>query len=389
MLARLLSANGVLQGFGAGDYCACYDEACGDENHTPGHWVFDIANYDYREFKATITDPAISKIAATAEELLFGNFGFTGKETDEELANMTEAEQKNYATANLMLYTTVSYALSYRAMLDRIAELNPDAQIMIVGNMNAMSGTYMDMGDSRVLDLQEEMETIFGLLNDYLAGLATLLNKTDPAHKDITYYYAEEPTVDVLVNHFAEEINGDNVLRDRFIEEVTGRVFYMMGGAMPETMPGGITLTSNITREQVEAYLDGTLDELFAAPLEATLETQVNGMLANMGVTVDLTVSAEGLIAGDPDAAYKIGVETVNAVIAAIKAKQSLGDEADDALHAQLDDMVGGSAEDYIANQIPSEYYASIAFSIGTYMAFESAIIDGSQDGMLYKSAID
>ena len=390
MLARMLSANGVMKGFGANDYCV---DAKGD-------WIFDISNYDYREFKKTITDSTILEVANEAEKLIFANYGLTGNENPMEL---DEAKQKDYATANLVLYTAASYMLSYRAVLDRIAELNenPNLKIMIVGNMNAMSGVKMTMSDGEVIDMTAEMEGIFGLLNDYIAGLATLLNKDEPDHKDITYFYAEEPTVDVLVNHFEELIDGDNVLRDRFITEITGRVFHMMGGAMPATMPGGIELRSEITRQQIEAYKNGTLYESFAEQVEATLEKMCAGMLK---MDLDLTVTAEeiaNMINGaDPDAMV-IGENTINAVIDVLGSAYAVpGGPLEgapkeywhDALYPELVGMLeGADPVAYIAGQVSGAraYYASLVFSCGAYMAFERAIIEGGKSSMLYMSAIE
>lgn len=257
LLSRMISAMGVLTGFGADDYCWDKEKGCYDPTL--------IDNYDYygedgdglKPIIEKENDPLMLAMCDLAEDIVKKNIGTVV----EDYMGVTD-EDNIFALENIMLYSTISFMRSYGMMLDRIAELNPDAEVIIVGLMNAFSDTTMIMDDGTELNLDATFEELFGLLNIYLTTLASLKHANDPAHADITYKYAEEATVDVLADVFYTEDQGiyakDNVIRDRFIESVCNQVFYLMGGALVDNagdsiLPGGMELVK-VDRVTVEAY---------------------------------------------------------------------------------------------------------------------------------------
>ena len=246
LLGRMISAFNMLPGFGQNDYCTKQDE---NGNPLPGQWIYDISNYSYADLKATVTDPVILGIANQAEAMI-GEY--MGKPAGYQIP-AKEGDEVD-AAINIMLYTTLGFMVGYREVLDRIAELNHDADVMIVGLMNAFSSMEMVLNDANEtkVNLQHLFEDLFGLLNTYLAGLASTLKDIDADHAEMTYYFAACPTVDVLANVYADEIDGENVLRDRFIEDITDKVFYMMKDMLAKM---GYDVNEQITRADVDNYI--------------------------------------------------------------------------------------------------------------------------------------
>lgn len=168
------------------------------------------------------------------------------------------AEPLTKATA----YTLVSYVLNYNGVLDRIVELNPDAEIIIVGLMNTLAGTPLEVeyeGQTYTLDMGDVMAVLIEPLNLYLAALPAA-KQAMGEYGEATIYYAEASRVDTFVKDYTEENIKTEVystVRDRFVDGITDDVFALMGDA------GKAMGLKEIELEAVQAYeaaaADGTL----------------------------------------------------------------------------------------------------------------------------------
>lgn len=147
---------------------------------------------------------------------------------------------------NAISYAVVSFAMSYAGCVDRIVELNPDAEIMIVGLMNTFSG--MDLAyEGEIIPLDDIVGEVVEAVNIYLSTQPVVLQMLGK-FPQAKFYYAESPNVDVIVNTFASQINNpDSVLRDRVLTEVQGMIWPMLNATAPGTYV-------NITRADVEEY---------------------------------------------------------------------------------------------------------------------------------------
>ncbi|MBQ8860052.1 MAG: hypothetical protein IJ015_01780 [Ruminococcus sp.] len=146
---------------------------------------------------------------------------------------------------NAISYAVVSYMMNYAGCIDRIVELNPDVEIIIVGLMNTFTG--MDLSyEGQVIPLGEVVSEAVEAVNIYLSTQPVVLQILEK-YPEAKFYYAESPDVDIIVNTFASQINNpESVLRERVYEEIMNMVWPML-----LQMSGDYV---NITFEEVLAY---------------------------------------------------------------------------------------------------------------------------------------
>lgn len=146
---------------------------------------------------------------------------------------------------NAISYAVVSYMMNYAGCIDRIVELNPDVEIIIVGLMNTFTG--MDLSyEGQVIPLGEVVSEAVEAVNIYLSTQPVVLQILEK-YPEAKFYYAESPDVDIIVNTFASQINNpESVLRERVYEEIMDMVWPML-----LQMSGDYV---NITFEEVLAY---------------------------------------------------------------------------------------------------------------------------------------
>jgi len=139
--------------------------------------------------------------------------------------------------AETTAYTTVSYLVSYKGIIDHILKVNPDAQIVLVGLSNWLNGMN--------IELFEGMEPIpFGKLLDYAYEAVNVYMAALPAlYEGLAYvneeefttkiYYAEVGDVELLAEQMAEEHEIPSVMtRRRMVRDVVGNILSMMGDAL-------------------------------------------------------------------------------------------------------------------------------------------------------------
>lgn len=166
--------------------------------------------------------------------------------------------------ANAIAYALTSYVLNYGGVIDRIVELNPDVEIIIVGLMNTFSGMEMSY-EGEIIDLGAVMDTLIGTVNTYLAALPTVLQAAGK-YPEATFYYAEATNVSMIVDNFADEIKMEGtVTRERTITEVCDMVWPMLN-KMTEAAGNGspyIEISPENVKEYEAALAGGA--ETFAA----------------------------------------------------------------------------------------------------------------------------
>lgn len=156
---------------------------------------------------------------------------------------------------NAISYAVVSYMMNYAGCVDRIVELNPDVEVIIVGIMNTFTG--MDLSyEGQIIPLGEVVSEVVEAINIYLSTQPVVLQMLDK-FPNAKFYYAESPDVEVIVDTFATQINNpESVLRERVYSEIMDMVWPML-----LQMSGDYV---NITFEEVLAYeqaLNGTNKE--------------------------------------------------------------------------------------------------------------------------------
>ena len=75
------------------------------------------------------------------------------------------------AAVDIIIYTVASFLVNYEGVIDRIMELNPDVEIILVGLMNTTYGMTVTGEGFDDIPIGDIMNELFGLLNAYVAGL--------------------------------------------------------------------------------------------------------------------------------------------------------------------------------------------------------------------------
>ena len=150
---------------------------------------------------------------------------------EEKVGASIESEPALEALANTVVYTGLSYVLNYAGSIEAILQLNPDAEIILVALMNTFADDAAGetvTGDVTIGDL---LEVVFTPLNVYIAALPTVMQLAgNEVYADATFYYAEAPEVECLVNTYGDDFynpndgkaNRNSTIRDRFVQDIVG-----------------------------------------------------------------------------------------------------------------------------------------------------------------------
>ena len=69
-------------------------------------------------------------------------------------------------------YTTATYVVNYKLLVEKILDMNPDVEIILVGLLNTTYGmNVVDENGIVLLPFGDVMDTLFDILNVYMAGL--------------------------------------------------------------------------------------------------------------------------------------------------------------------------------------------------------------------------
>lgn len=146
---------------------------------------------------------------------------------------------------NAITYAVVSYMMNYAGCIDRIVELNPDVEIILVGIMNTFTGMQMSY-EGQIIPLGDIVGEVIEAINIYLSTQPALL-QTMGKYPQAKFYYAESTDVDIIVNTYADQMNNpESVLRERVYTEVMSMIWPMLLQMSSDYV--------NITFEEVLAY---------------------------------------------------------------------------------------------------------------------------------------
>jgi len=164
-----------------------------------------------------------------------------------------------------ILYTVVSYLVNYAGVLEAIVGLNPDVEVILVGLMdttNGMNVSFEVQGETRTLALSTVLSLLVEPINTYITTLPAVL-QAKGTYKDATFYYAEAPSVQCLVDTFGVAIKENALIRERFHETIVGTesnpgfIWDMAGDMLGDNIPSVEGLTPAlvyVSLKQVEDY---------------------------------------------------------------------------------------------------------------------------------------
>ncbi len=177
------------------------------------------------------------------------------------------AEQYNvYDICDVIAYTAAGFVLNYKGSLERIVELNPNAEIILIGLMNTTYGMKITADGMEDIPIGDIMDSVFSALNAYIAGLPTVMQAAGE-WEDAKFYYAEQPNPLFISQQFAalKEADWKNVdggrlsgetVRDRNIDAYNGSLREMVSQAFGELL-NGATLPALSLQEVQMADLYG------------------------------------------------------------------------------------------------------------------------------------
>ncbi len=217
------------------------------------------------------------------------------------------------AIVDMMAYTTASYVVNYKLLVEKILNMNPDVEIILVGLLNTTYGmNVIDDNGEVILPFGDVMDALFGTLNAYMAGLPAVLQAQGIA-KDAKLYYAEETKPQFICQEFenlidnnwvAEDIRLDGAtVRERNIAAYNGDLAGMISLALssPEkqvSLPG-INLDDVKRYEALDEIswtsFDADVDKLLSVAIYLGIEEAV----ARSIDTMDIPLTGLMTIAGD------------------------------------------------------------------------------------------
>ncbi|MBR6558618.1 MAG: hypothetical protein IKT70_06365 [Clostridia bacterium] len=144
------------------------------------------------------------------------------------------------AVLDVVAYTVSSFLVSYEALVDRIVELNPDVEVVLIGLMNTTYGMTIT-GEGFEFPFGDMMDSAFEALNNYIA-FVPVAKQLAGEYEDATFYYADQPAPEFIVQAF------DDLAANNW-----------------ENIDGG-RLSGKIVRQRnLDAYNDGLRDVIGAA----------------------------------------------------------------------------------------------------------------------------
>ena len=200
---------------------------------------------------------------------------------DELMAKIGDSEQAQ-TVARVLAYCALSYILNYAGVIERIVELNPDVEIMLVGLINTMYGMKIS-GDFGEIDLGEILGDMIGSMNAYIATLPAVFQLTGK-YTEATFYFAEATNVELIYTELddaaAVNFEGYETVRNRIITQLNQMVLDTNKASIALPLdgvgvPGGITLEQIKQVESGNYNLSGHPNLLMTCAVYLALEKAI------------------------------------------------------------------------------------------------------------------
>ncbi len=140
----------------------------------------------------------------------------------------------------IVKFCVLSYVVNYIEVIEKILDMNPDADIIQIALMNAYAAA--DDGSSEGTSMGQLIDMLYDPLNIFIAALPTYLQK-DGAYPDATFYFADCGTVQTMTDVFGNDyykdetgnyveypgldnigytVNANSTARQRFVHWIAG-----------------------------------------------------------------------------------------------------------------------------------------------------------------------
>ena len=203
------------------------------------------------------------------------------------------AEQYNLQNVvDLMAYTTACYIVNYKLLVEKMLEMNPDMEMVLVGLLNTTYGmNVVDEDGNVILPFGDVMDSLFGVLNAYMAGLPAVMQAMGVA-KEAKLYYAEQPAPEFICQVFDDlaaagwgnidkgRLSGDTV-RDRTIDAYNNPLRTMIGSAMGFNLPA-------VSLDDIKNYVYDEQGDQYQIGIEFAKQAAAYGTAAAMNQNPNL-----------------------------------------------------------------------------------------------------
>lgn len=207
---------------------------------------------------------------------------------------------------DLMAYTTASYVVNYKLVIEKVLQMNPDVEMVLVGLLNTTYGMNItDENGNVILPFGDVMDSLFSTLNAYMAGLPAVMQAMGVA-EDANIYYASQPNPqficqefeNLLDNHWgaADSRLDGTLIRQRNIDAFNGDLASIIGNAVNHAPLAPITLKDVMTTNL--SSWEGT-QENRDKKLSVAVYLAIEEAVARSTNTMDIPLSGLVKIAGN------------------------------------------------------------------------------------------
>ncbi len=217
------------------------------------------------------------------------------------------AEEYNLEdVVDLMAYTTASFVVNYKLVIEKVLQMNSDVEMVLVGLLNTTYGMNItDENGNVILPFGDVMDSLFSTLNAYMAGLPAVMQAMGVA-EDANIYYASQPNPQFICQEFENLLNNNWIaadsrldgalIRQRNIDAFNGDLAPMIGYAVTGAPLARITLEDVMTTNL--SSWEGTQEDR-DKQLSVAVYLAIEEAVARSTNTMDIPLSGLVKIAGD------------------------------------------------------------------------------------------
>lgn len=253
---------------------------------------------------------ALELIDAEQQDVVMQVYDYMAEELGKYIPADMQATYNIPTVLDITAYTAAGFILNYKNVIERIVELNPDVEIVLVGLMNTTYGMNITADDMPSIPVGDIMDNVFGVLNAYIAGLPTVMQRAGN-YSDAKFYYSEINDIEFIVQKFDDlkaanwaSIDGlsGTTVRSRTITSYNNSLRGVINSAFGSSYPAiNLADVQNFENAQESGYVGGAgmaPDVATSAAIYLAIENALAASVGEMDIPLDDLASIAGDISG-------------------------------------------------------------------------------------------
>lgn len=260
---------------------------------------------------------ALELIDAEQQDVVMQVYDYMAEELGKYIPADMQATYNIPAVLDITAYTAAGFILNYKNVIERIVELNPDVEIVLVGLMNTTYGMNITADDMPSIPVGDIMDNVFGVLNAYIAGLPAVMQRAGN-YSDAKFYYSEIDDIEFIVQKFDDlkaanwaSIDGlsGTTVRSRTITSYNNSLRGVINSAFGSSYPAiNLADVQNFENAQESGYDDDWMtivggagmapDVATSAAIYLAIEDALAASVGEMDIPLDDLASIAGDISG-------------------------------------------------------------------------------------------